>query len=454
MPLSDSRLPPQDLDAEMALLGAMLMSSTRDDLHWDLDEIRAIVRPEAFYMPDHAKIARCVYEAHQAGEPIDLLSIGPRLNALGRCEAGDWTKFTVELAESFADLASAPFYARAVRAAWLKRELIRRLLKAVNEAYGPLADGNEIIGSLVDDLNKLDELSTGDREPKRESELLRGMANPRDVEDGRIPVAIGQLGYQLDGGLELGSLSVIGARPSCGKTSLGLGLCVHASRAADGRPSMFASCEMSWNQIAQRLLAMRSGLSVRRIRSGDVEDSEFEPARNKAVLDASQGCPVFVLDGVRDVRAIAAQIRKEVRRNDVALATVDYLQLCHIEGKFERHDLKIGAMTGLFKSLALDLNIAVVLLSQLSRASAAESRRPRLSDLRDSGNIEQDADNIILIHKDENATGEVCDTTLIVAKQRQGDTGDAYVVYRKPTMSYHAKHVGPDPSQTCKVCNM
>ena len=208
---------------------------------------------------------------------------------------------------------------------------------------------------------------------------------------------------------------------------------------------MFVSVEMSVAQIGLRLLSMRSGMSVRAIRAGEIEDAEFRTKRNKAALTAESGHMIHVLDGVTDVRAIASYAKRYVRKHSVRLVVVDYLGLCSIAGRFDRHDLKIAAMSALFKGLARDTGAAVVLLSQLSRASDKENRRPKLSDLRDSGSLEQDADVVVLIHRGKDEPGPVADTTLIVAKQRQGSTGDALVCYRKATMSYEARHIGPEP---------
>ncbi len=356
----------------------------------------------------------------------------------------DWTSPVLFVHQLRAQPGLAALYARAIRRAWQLREVVQRCHRTVGDACDLGADPGEIIVRLTRALEGIDEASATDREALREGDLLRAIENPADQSSGvKVPVRLGELGYLLGGGLDGGTLTVVGARPSCGKTSLGLGLCVHASRAVNGCASLIVSVEMATGQVGMRLLTMRSGLAVQRVRAGDMGVDEFNPTRNKAAVEADQGFPVFVLDGVRDARAIAAYARRCVRRHGVRLIIIDYLGLCTMPGDYDRHDLRIGAMTGLFKSLALDTDTAVVLLAQLNRGpeNRQGDQRPRMADLRDSGIIEQDADNVILIHREREPSGDACDTTLILDKQRQGQTGNAIVQYHRPTMQYRARHV-------------
>ncbi len=448
MPLGDrrtiqpgERLPPQDLDAEMALLGAMLVD--RETIGEAL-EILGRQGSNAFYRPDHRKLFEALVGMYDKGDPIDLLTMAAELRQRDSLEEIGGQDYMVQLAESCADWANAEYYARIVRRAWQKREIIRQSHKATEAAYDEATDPGELAAECADLFERIDQASHVDREAQPESQILRDLENPRNTADRVVPIGIGNLGRLLDGGLEKGTLTVCGARPSCGKTSLALGLCLHASLATDGCPSLFVSLEMTPEQIGQRFMSMRSGLPVRRIRSGDVGDSEFIPARNRAALEAEGGRSIFVLNGVNDGRAIAAHARRHVRKDGIALVVVDYLGLCDLSGKFDRYDLKLGEIAATFKRLALDTRVAVVLLEQLSRECEKQNRRPRISDLRDSGKIEAHADNIILIKKGGDTNDLICDTLFIVGKQRQGDTGDTLVSYDKRTMMYVAKYYGPE----------
>lgn len=437
-------LPPHDLESEAALLGGLLTAHEYGDLaNCDVDEIRAIVSPGAFYLPDHVRLFGEICRAHEAGDPTDARAILARLQVDD--DKTDWRALIDRLCDQ-AEAANGPFYARKVRECFQRREVIRLTNQTRERAFNITEPLDDTLASLAQGLDSIEQASCADREPATEADLLRGMVNPRAEPDNRVPVTLGNLGRILDGGFERGSETVVGARPSCGKTSLGLGLCVHAAGATGGCPTLFVSAEMGEKQILHRLLAMRSGLPVRRIRSGEIHDEEFNPARNKAAIEADAGETIYILDGVRDVRAIAAIIRRYARRNRIGMAVVDYIGLLNMPGDYERHDLKIGAITALFKALAADTNTCVVLLAQLNRSADRENRPPKLSDLKDSGCIEADADVVLLLHKKDDHHQRICPSDIIVAKQRQGDTGVARVEYDKQRMCYQAGITKPVPA--------
>ncbi|MCH8148249.1 MAG: AAA family ATPase [Planctomycetes bacterium] len=433
-------LPPHDLDAERQLLGALLVTAHEhfDLIHVEIDEIKSIITELAFYLDQHRKVFSAIVRAHDRGEPTDLRAIAAVLHNLH--PSIDWDTTLSDLSYG-GDAANTNYYARIVRETARKRDLMRVGAELRERASRPLETDavEEILTWLASTIDEIDQSGVGDRDPLEERDLLGAFKNPRNLRDVRIPVTLGHLGRILDGGFERGTLTTIGARPSCGKTSMGLGLCVHASRATGGCAAFFVSAEMTAQQIALRLLSMRSTLMVRNIRAGDVSDREFNEAVEQAVSLAATGKTVYVLDRIRNVPAIGAQIRRQVRRHDIGLAVIDYLGLLEFPGKFDRHDLKIGAMTSFFKSLAVDTNTAVVLLVQLSRGSDARKQGPVLADLKDSSCIEADADNVLLIHRSKDLDTPVCDTEIIVAKQRQGETGKVTVEYHKGRMMYQAK---------------
>lgn len=427
----DDRMMPQNLDAEKAVLGTLLSFGTREDLPWTIDDIRSIVDTPAFYLPDHQLIFDVIMEAADVNEPMDFLAIVPRLQE--KRPAREWGDYAIELAESWSDLANAPFYAQQVRRVWQLREIIAVCHKAAEEAYtGRLASPEEIVERLTKRLGNLDS-STSEAETTSEVAALRSLENPRN-KSGKVPVALDRVGAMLDGGFERGSLTIIGARPSTGKTSLGLGLAVFAARSADGCAVLFVSAEMSVEQITLRLLSMRTRISLQRLRAGDVENDQFNREREWAVVQAGLGRWIYLTEK-RKLNDVTAAIRRSVRTHEVGLVIVDYLQLLSTDKSYESQNIRVGAMCKAFKHLASEQDIAVVLLCQLSRA--AEGIRPTLAHLRDSGEIEQDADNVILLHKTErDANAELAKTDVILAKQRQGRIGVASLLYRKKTFSY------------------
>lgn len=428
---------PQNNDAEMALLGALLIGSEGQE--WTFDDIRSIVGPRSFLdFEKHGTIFRVVGEMYDKSERIDLVTFQTSLEKNGQLEKIGGIPYLMHLAESIPAFQSAPLYAREVRRCWQLRELIRSTEKAGQAAYHPQADVQDIIANHSVALERISDATAVDREPVVEADVLRSLVNPRNTTDQVIPVALGHLGRTLDGGFDRGSLAIVGGRPSTGKTSLGLGLCVHLSRATDGCPSLFVSNEMSIPMIAQRLLSMRSGLPMRGIRSGEIEDGTWGSEQNRVAIAAQQGHTVYLLDQTPDVHRIAGYIRRAVKRHGVGLTVVDYLGLLKISGNYERIDLRLGAISKLFKHVVIETSSVVVLLVQLSRAADAPGARPRMSHLKNSGDLEADADVIILIQPGKERDKAMCETTLIVDKNRQGNTGDAAVFYQRSTMTYLA----------------
>lgn len=436
MPAPDVQAMPQDTDAEMALLGSMMVERSV------VDGVRPIVSREAFATPQHALIFDALLAVFDRGDPMDLLALIGELRSRRQLEEIGGQEYLIQLAESFCDWANAEFYARQVRTAYQRRRLLALGIELQKQAGDPMQEPEAFIGHVADLLEQIEAQGRSDRDAVAEAELLRAMSNPAEDEADRVPVALGSLGDLLDGGLDRATLTVVGGRPSTGKTSLGLGLALHAATSPEGCRVLFVSAEMSCEQVAQRLVSMRSGLEVHRVRSGDVDDARFNSARNEAALDAeasvNAGRGLYVLEGVTDVRAIVSHVRRWVRKENVGLVVVDYLGRLDIAGRFDRHDLRLAAMTKAFKDCAVQARVAMVLLVQLSRAHEKESRRPTLADLRDSGAIEADADNAILIWRGNYEHDGLCDTTLILAKQRQGRTGDCPVWYRQGTMTYAA----------------
>lgn len=440
-----------DLDAELSLLGALLMrSAAGPGIDWDAEDIAAIVPAEAFYRPQHQKLYQIILETYRADEPIEMLSIEPKIAAVH--EGTDWTEELLGISESFADAQNARYYALRIRTAYLRRRVIQLCTDAIGRIGEPESDPSAVADWMATQIEGIESLSVVDKESIAERVLLEETPNPNTQSAIRVPVGVGRLGDVLGGGLEDGTLTVVGARPSRGKTSLGLGLCLYAAASTDGCPCVYVSAEMGQRQLAHRLIGMRTRLQISRIRSGDMGQAEFERARADAVAmvgrEIEQGREIRIIDGVTDVRQIRAMIRREVRQRGIGLAVVDYLGRLDIRGDFKRHDLMIGQIAKEFKNLSIESNLAVVLLCQLNRSATNDNnRRPRLADLRDSGLIEAEADTVVLVHvPDGNVdTNGVSETTLIVAKQRQGEIGDACVMYHKATMSYEGKFFGvPD----------
>ncbi len=432
---------PQDLDAEAALLGSIMtcQNGSAWDQDWTLDEIVSRLAPEMFVGPDHAAIYRALAEIVADGGPVDLLLTLPLLAGDVSHDRDGWITELVRLSESVPTWVNAPHYAHRV----LEKHRLRclqRIAQRITDALNGDAeiDATEFVGRVADEVGKLEQAGLEQREPVEVVELLRQMPTPAATVAQRVPIAPHSLNYALDGGLERGTLTVVGARPSCGKTSLGLGWCTHACHVDGGAPALFVSCEMSGPQVARRLFAMHAQVDMTWLADPGANAIDFDLARQRAVNVAASSRPMYVLDGVRQVQAIGGCVKRAVRKWGVKLVVVDYLQRCSIAGRFARADQQIGAMAKYWKDLAQDGDLALVLLSQFSRASAKDGREPRLDDFRESGQIEEEADNAILIKRGKDESGPFAETNIIVAKHRQGRTGKLTLLYHRPTMTYQA----------------
>ena len=424
-------------EAERWLLGSMLMHDYIDSpLTWSYDDVRAVADAEHFVDPQHRDAYKAICAVLDEGSPVEWLAVLRWLKIISE-DIEQYEDFLAMLAESYADPGNGVFYAQLIRQAWLRRRLGTLLIEQTEALSSPVVDTREVMDAITVELAEIDKASTEGAEAISEVDLLRSMVNPAQREAiERIPMPIGDLARVLAGGFDRGTLTIVGARPACGKTSFGLTLIRAVSRASDGCPSLFVSAEMTARQLEQRLLSLHTRIPVYRIRSGGVHEDEFEHERQQAVRMAVAGHPVYILDSVNDCGQIAAICRRYVRTHNVGFIVVDYLGRLWLKGKHEREDLRLGMIVRMFKSLSLETNTAVMVLSQLSRESDKAKREPQLSDLRNSGEIEQEADNILLLHPGSDKRMNPNPTTIIIAKQRQGSTDRVQLGYHKETMSY------------------
>lgn len=440
------RLPPQASEAEQQVIGNLLVGERIPvEYQLDIDFVRSNLPMSAFFDPTCREAYEAIIAIQQKGEPVTWVNVRPRLP--DGPESDQWLMDVVE----GADYPNAEFYVRKVRDAWTLRELIQLGAQMRHEAYGvggegatELTDGGELIATYAAGLQRIENATMSDGEPVAIGDGLRTLRNPANEQGVRIPTGLGFLDRLLAGGLERGGLSVVGGRPSTGKTSLGLTIAVNAAGSSDGCPVLFVSAEMTARQVFERAMSMLTGVPLQSLRRGDYTDASFNVERNKAIIRTESMFPICVLEAVTEMRAICAQARRAIRRRKVGLVVVDYLGRLNIAGSYDRHDLRIGAMTSALKDLALRENVAVLLLSQLSRASVKEGRAPTLADLKDSGCVEADADVVIAIERGK-AGGDcsIVPSMLHLLKHRQGDIGIVRVQYNRATLSYRAEACEP-----------
>jgi len=443
------RVPPHDLDAEMALLGSMMMS--RDAV----TEVVPIVNrgdAEWFYLPAHQRLFEVLLDMYDdATKAIDLIVVSDELRRRDLLGSLGGQDYLIQLAESFADWANAEYYARIVRDKGMLRSLIRCAHEISEHAYSSVDEAKEILDVAEQKIFQVTEkrVSGHTIEIKEAVDRLRKQLDP-DVES--VPLGLPTGFTQLDdllGGFQPGDLVIIAGRPSMGKTAFGLSVAQH-NVLHDVRPVVFFSMEMSNAQLAHRMIACYAGIDSQRLRRRAFShDHDW-----KKILDtcaAFEKAPLFVDD---TPGMTAMELRSKARRlkqqHDIQAVYVDYLQLMHMP-KAESRQVEIATISRSLKSLGRELNIPIVALAQLNRmAEGRQDKRPMMSDLRESGAIEQDADVILLLHREEyyrkDDESVKNQAEVIVAKQRNGPVGVVTLHFDNKLTKFANHHVGPEPA--------
>ncbi len=438
------REPPYSREAEIALLGSMIL-----DAKVIADVLLIVRRAEEFYDQHHAWLYRAIIDVFDRShaENLDLVQVQDRLRSLGVYDQIGGDAKLLEIVESVPSASNAPYYARIVSEKAKLRRLIDAAGQILFDAYhtgnlGPEGAKEVIDGAetAIFEIAEEEQIS----EPQELRLLLQQEIDRMGDGHGYSGVPTGYA--ELDGmlqGLQPGELVIIAARPSMGKTALALNMAEQISlggKAFVGPgssrcPIAVFSLEMSKAAVTQRLISARSGISSHHLRSGTVSDNDFR--RVVAACGELEQAPIFIDDTPSmTVMTLRARARRLVRQHGIKVLMIDYLQLLTSPASArESRQVEVSSISRGIKALARELSIPIVCLSQLNRASESrEGNRPRMSDLRESGSIEQDADVIVLLHRedyyhvqDPNWSLENPDKAgiaeLIVAKQRNGPTG-------------------------------
>ena len=429
-----ARVPPHDLEAEESLLGAMLLSNDAASV--------GIERCSAadFYKPAHGHIFAAIRALMERGEAIDAVTVTDELKRSGLLDAvGDPSVF-ISLQANTPSIANAKHYADIVEEHSLLRKLIGVSAEIADIGYSVPED----VKAAVDEAEQLvfnvaERRTTDTTHPLRE---LLGQGLDRIEELGQrgshiTGVATGF--HELDRillGFQPSSLNIVGARPGMGKTSFALGVLAHVGMTAQ-RPALLFSLEMGHLELTQRLLASEAEVNGQHLQNGRIRTQDW--AKIGAAVTRLSNAPIFIDDNpavtVMDIRARARRLKKSA--GDLGLVVVDYLQLMTGRGRAENRQTEVAEISRGLKILARELEVPVVALSQLSRnLEQRTDKTPQLSDLRESGSLEQDADVVLFIYRESEYNDEVpidrADDALIeVAKHRNGPTGKANLLFLK-----------------------
>ena len=426
----EERIPPHNPDAERSVLGAALLSK---DALFDVVEA---VRPEDFYDPNHKEIFSVIYELSRKNAPVDALTVSEELDKRGSLEMVGGRSYVAGLSSTTPTTANAAEYASIVA----EKASIRRLIEKADEIVTKGYDKSMDAGQLLDySENGIFEISQSRQKgafiPLKDVLLsnIDAIDRASKLEGGLTGVTTGF--KDLDAktsGLQKSDLIILAARPAMGKTAFALSLALNAA-VKGGASVMIFSMEMAKEQLGQRLLSMESKVEMQKLKTGRLERLDWDDVNS--ALEVLSGAEIFIDDtaGI-SIMEMKSKCRRLKAEKKLDLIIIDYLQLMNPEGRsLDSRTQEISVISRNLKLLARELDCPVIVLSQLSRNPEQRTdHRPMLSDLRDSGSIEQDADIVLFLYRDEyynentDAPGE-CE--VIIAKQRSGPTGTVKVAW-------------------------
>jgi len=420
------RVPPRNIEAEMRALGCMLLSREALDLAAEK------LNPECFYELSHRTIFSAIMDLYKGGQVVDLVTVGDKLESLGKLDVVGGAVYLTKLGDSVPTTAHTESYFKIV----LDKALLRNLIAAATDIVKTCYDQEGELDELLD----IAETSIFNIAEKRVKESfipirttisgvvdkIEKLSKSKRFVTG-VPTGFTDLD-RLTSGLQESELVVLASRPSMGKTALALNIAEHVALDSDKKmPVAIFSLETSANQLVQRMICSRAKIDGQRVRRGYISGKDDWPKINEAAGELYEA-PIYVNDApalsVLELRAIARRLKSTY---DIRLVVVDYLQLLRgIARRYDNRQQEISDMSRALKALARELDVPVLLLSQLNReVENRPNKRPQLSDLRESGAIEQDADVVLLLvrpdYYDPDDRPGVAE--LIVAKQRNGPVG-------------------------------
>ncbi len=419
------RVPPHNLEAEKAVLSAILLDN--DALYRILNE----VRDTDFYHPAHQTIFAAMVALKDANQPVDLHTLSDSLNTAKTLDSVGGPVFLAELADYAATSANVVHHAKIVHDKSVKRALISVASEIVensfnqdDEAHSLLDMAESKIFSLSQQKGRSDFTSLSKEMPATFDHIEKLMQRAGSLTG--IPTGFKSFD-EMTGGLQAGELVILAARPSMGKTALALNIARHAAVEHSKRVAVF-SMEMTTQSLILRLLSSEARIDASMFRRGIIPMSDYRRLSEAATVLSEAPISIDETGGL-SILEIRAKARRRAAEHGLDLVVLDYLQLAHGERRSERKDLEIAEISAGLKGLAKELHIPVIALSQLNRGPEQrdpDKRRPMMGDLRDSGAIEQDADVVCFIYRDEfynKESEDVGKAELIIAKQRNGPTG-------------------------------
>ena len=436
------KLPPQSIEAEQAVLGALLIEGDA--------VLKAIelLGEDDFYRAAHRRIYVAMLGLFEKSESIDIVTVSEELKKKGALEETGGAEYLSSLAEQTPTAANIVYYARIVKDKSLQRALLRAATEVAEKIYQGELEAEDMMDLAEKKVFEVSEkrvrsnFASFKEAVKDTVRMIESLYERKEAITG-IPSGFKDLD-ELTAGFHPGDLVIVGGRPSAGKTAFGLNIAQQAGL-EQKEPVAIFSLEMSLNQIVMRMLCAEAQVDASSVRRGYVK-SNFH--KLTAAAGRLWDAPIYI-DETSGISALEmrAKARRLKREHGLGLIVVDYLQLMRGSGKYEQRVQEISEISRSLKALAKEINVPVIALSQLNRAVERERRKPNMSDLRESGAIEQDADVILFLYRNEKKKGEAPSEgdveviNLDVAKQRNGPTGDLKLTF----LSKHTRFMDYSP---------
>ncbi|MFH1428199.1 MAG: replicative DNA helicase [Candidatus Margulisiibacteriota bacterium] len=433
------RIPPHNNEAEQAVLGAMLLDKET------ISRVVEILRADCFYNDSHRFIFQAIISLYEDNKPIDMVTVADNLRKNKQLDSIGGSVYLTDILDAIPTASNVEYYARLVDDASILRNMITTGSELVTMAFDP----EQEVGSVLENAQRKIFDIAKNRVQKSFTDLksvLLPVMNKIEESYGKdevitgVPSDFADLDY-LTSGFQKSDMIILAARPSMGKTSFALNIAANVA-VKHKIPTAIFSLEMSKEQLAFRLLCSESGIDSHRLKTANLKDHEHNSlAKNLGKLGDA---PIFIDDTASlSCLEMKAKARRLALEENIGLVIIDYLQLINGGVKSENRTQEISSIARALKALARDLNVPVIALSQLSRGVEQRiDKTPRLSDLRESGEIEQTADIVMFIHREDyydSAVDNKNQAQIIVAKHRNGPTGKVDLVFKKEITKFLPK---------------
>jgi replicative DNA helicase len=424
---TEQRMLPNDMLAEQCTLGGMLLSQEA------IAEVFDAVRGPDFYAPKHEIIYNAILELYSKGEPTDVITVTDQLTKNGDLVKAGGADYLHTLTSIVPTAANAAFYADIVQEKATLRRLVEVGTKIAQMGYKAEGDIIDLVNQAESDLYGVSNQGSGEDyvplfDSIEDAVKMMEIAQKRGGEMVGVPTGFAELD-DMTHGLHPGQLIILAARPAVGKSTLALDI-ARTAAIKHNKPVIFFSLEMGRAEIAMRLLSAESRIYLQNMRKGDLNDNDW--ARIASVRGEINSAPLYIDDSPNmTLVEIRAKCRRLAKRVGLEMIVIDYIQLMTSGKKVESRQQEVSEFSRALKLLAKELGVPVIAISQLNRNSEkSENKKPELSHLRESGSLEQDADVVVLLHRDDINNREhprAGEADLIVAKQRNGPTGTVVV---------------------------